>query len=326
MKRFILRTIKIIINPIILIFILYVCLDPCHVIWDFGKYPEFEARNAAFKSYKLLTFQDSIPYNSFIVGSSRSLNWPWEEWEKYLDSTAMAFHLDQSADGNYRALERLQYVYANVERVENVLLIVDHEFLQETTPPDVIQYRNPWQMKMKKDYFAFQLAALKHFLSEKGLKEFFRIGEDYRFILPIYTDERREVHCIGREWAIECDPQYYYSNLARQHIDYYKFPLRDSVEHVGEPVLMEENVRLLSEIHQLFVNGNTNYKIVVSPLYDQLKLNPQDKEKLDSIFGKHNVFDFSGINEFTKDSLNYYEASHYRPHVAKRLLEIIYTQ
>jgi hypothetical protein len=64
----------------------------------------------------------------------------------------------------------------------------------------------------------------------------------------------------------------------------------------------------------------------VSPLYDQLKLNPQDKEKLDSIFGKHNVFDFSGINEFTKDSLNYYEASHYRPHVAKRLLEIIYTQ
>lgn len=325
MKRFILRTIRII-SPIILIFSLYVCLDPCHVIWDFGKYPDFKAKNAAFNSYKLLTFQDSIPYNSFIVGSSRSENWPWEEWEKYLDSTAMAFHLNQSADGIYRAHERLQYVYANVEKVENVLLIVDHAFLQETTPLDDIQFRNPWQMKKRNDYFTFQLAALKHFFSKEGLKEYFRLGEDYKFILPSYTDERSEPHYIGKEWAIECNPQYYYSHLARQHTDLYKFPLRDSVEHIGEPVLMEENVRILSEIHQLFIDGNTDYKIVVSPLYDQIKLNQQDKEQLDSIFGKNNVFDFSGINEFTKDSLNYYEASHYRPLVAKRLLEIIYTQ
>lgn len=167
MKRFILKTFRFI-SPAIIILILYLFLDPCHVIWKFGKYPEFKATNAAFNSYKLLTYYDSIPYNSFIVGSSRSLYWPWKEWEKYLDSTSRAFHLDQSGDGVYRSLERLQYVYANVKNVENVLLIVDHEFLGETAPPENIQFRNPWQMKQKKDYFAFQVAAMKYFYRKKG--------------------------------------------------------------------------------------------------------------------------------------------------------------
>lgn len=158
------------------------------------------------------------------------------------------------------------------------------------------------------------------------MKACFRLGEDYKYILPSYYDDRHESHQIGREWAIEYDPQYYYTNLARQHNPYYKFPHRDSIERIREPILEEKSVRLLSDIHRLFVRGNTNYKIVVSPLYDQIKLNPHDKKKLDSIFGENNVFDFSGINEFTKDSLNYYEASHYRPHVAKRLYKIIYTK
>ena len=324
MKKLILKTFGFL-SPLIGVLLMYIYIDPCHVIWDFGEYPNYKARNAAFNSYKTLTAHDTIPYNSFIVGSSRSLNWPWKEWEKYLDSTAMAFHLDHSGDGNYRALERLQYVYRNVKEVKYVLLIVDHEFLSETSHPEDIQFRNPWQMRPQKDYFAFQWAALKFSFSIEGIQSYFRMGEDYKFILPTYTDERREVYYIGKEWAIKCDPIYYYENLARQHNDYYRFPKRDTIEQIGEPILMEENVRLLSEIHDLFVNGGTDYKVVVSPLYDQLKLNPYDKIKLDSIFGNENVFDFSGINEFTKDSLNYYEASHYRPCVSEQLLKVIYS-
>ena len=40
--------------------------------------------------------------------------------------------------------------------------------------------------------------------------------------------------------------------------------------------------------------------------------------------GEENVFDFSGVNEFTNEMTNYYETSHYRPKVCKELLRIIY--
>lgn len=324
MKRYIVK-IAVFVCPLLILSGLYVLIDPWCVIWNFGEYPDYKAKNSALNSYLLLTAHDSIPYNSFIVGSSRSWHWPWAEWEKHLDSTAVAFHLDQSSDGIDKALERLQFVYDNVQRVQNVLLIADHHFLSNTTPHEGIQYRNPWQMKRKKDYFAFQMAALRDFLTKEGMTCYFRLGEEYRFVLPAYYDERHEPHFIGKEWAIQCDPEYYYTHLALQHIDAYRFPRRDTIEAVGEPVLREENVRLLNEMHDLFVKGKTDYKIVISPLYDQLKLNPQDKEKLDSIFGEDNVYDFSGINEFTQDSLNYYEASHYRPCLSKRLLDIIYS-
>ena len=55
-----------------------------------------------------------------------------------------------------------------------------------------------------------------------------------------------------------------------------------------------------------------------------MKLNESDLIYLKDTFGEDNVFDFSGINEFTNDYRNYYEISHYRPHVARKILEIVY--
>jgi len=54
------------------------------------------------------------------------------------------------------------------------------------------------------------------------------------------------------------------------------------------------------------------------------KLSVDDVEKLQNVFGRNNVYDFSGHNLFTKDYNNYYETSHYRPSVAADILSIIY--
>ena len=70
--------------------------------------------------------------------------------------------------------------------------------------------------------------------------------------------------------------------------------------------------------------NKTNYRIIISPLYNQIKLNNQDLDYLKQLFGKDNVFDFSGINKFTKDYNNYYESSHYRPHIAREIMQLIY--
>jgi hypothetical protein len=90
------------------------------------------------------------------------------------------------------------------------------------------------------------------------------------------------------------------------------------------PCIDDKQIMFLAEIKNIFHKHKTNYKIIINPLYDQIGLNPDDLEYLCELFGKENVFDFSGINEFTNDYRNYYEPSHYRPHVARKIMEKIY--
>lgn len=321
MKRFIIRTFFILL-PIWAIPVTYVICDPLRVIWEYDDYTQIPAKNIAYNLYKTMTRNDSLLFNSFIVGSSRSGNWHWREWEKHLDSSACSYHLESSGDGIYNAWERITYVYNNFANVNNMLLIIDHNWLEKDNPLTGIQYRTPWQMRENRDYLAFQKDAFMYYFSMKGFIEHYRLGPENRFVLPFYGDNRGERHFIGREVAITTNPQYFYANLIKPQMRFYP---RDSIEQIGDPVITKRGIELLTQIHDLFIQGNTNYKIVISPLFDQIKLNPQDKNILDSIFGSENVHDYSGINKYTSDTLNYYENSHYRPRVATAIMNEIYT-
>lgn len=89
----------------------------------------------------------------------------------------------------------------------------------------------------------------------------------------------------------------------------------------GERFLWETQTELLKEIDQICRKHNTSVKIIISPDYNQISINPADVEILKDIFGYENVFDFSGINEYTNDIHNYYERGHYRPILGARLLQ-----
>ena len=45
---------------------------------------------------------------------------------------------------------------------------------------------------------------------------------------------------------------------------------------------------------------------------------------LTKIFGTENVFDFSGINEYTQDYVNFYDINHYRSDIAKDIVRVLY--
>ncbi len=320
MKRFLVKILLYFV-PLWVSLILYIILDPWKVIWNYDNYTDIKV-NAGYRSYKLLTANDSIPYNSFIIGSSRSQQYPIKEWEYLIaDSSMIGFHLDQSGDCIYGALERLEYVYKCLPEVRHVLLIIDHDFLSGVTSPKGAQFCTPWQMTNANDFFKFQLTCFRFLFTKNGLELLFDFGEG-KTLLPYYFDERNEPHLVGKEWALACDPEYYYSHLILQ--DDYKLYPRDTIEKTGEITITPKCIELLSQMQILFVNNQTEYKIVVSPLFDQIKLNLVDKHTLDSIFGSENVYDYSGINVYTNDTLNYYESSHYRPKLAKQIMQDIY--
>ena len=80
---------------------------------------------------------------------------------------------------------------------------------------------------------------------------------------------------------------------------------------------------MIQEICRIFQENNTEYKIIVSPLYEQVKFSNHDLSILRKNFGP-NLFDFSGNNDFTKSKFNFYEKSHYRKEIADKILEIVY--
>lgn len=85
----------------------------------------------------------------------------------------------------------------------------------------------------------------------------------------------------------------------------------------------EENS--LIQIEKLFRKHATNYFVVITPLYDQLKFSKNDNEILTKIFGNR-LFDFSGINEYTKNEYNYPDRIHFQSYVSKCIIDSIIKQ
>ena len=73
-----------------------------------------------------------------------------------------------------------------------------------------------------------------------------------------------------------------------------QFYQRPAEEAEEKPVIDEKAYKLLKEIYESLDKNKTSYKVIINPLYDQIKLNRKDLETLKSIFGPENVFDFSG--------------------------------
>ena len=111
--------------------------------------------------------------------------------------------------------------------------------------------------------------------------------------------------------------------------NYYKtksdlFYKRSNTLIYSDPVISYGQLELLGNIFNILKVHNSEYKVIISPLYNQKKIAIEDLEHLREIFGEKHVFDFSGINKFTSDYKNYYEDSHYRPIVANEILKFLY--
>ena len=115
--------------------------------------------------------------------------------------------------------------------------------------------------------------------------------------------------------------------LKKDSLAYYKndwFPYKPENPKVYEESIREHHLKDLELISEAFKRNKTNYKVIIAPLYDQRAYNSKDKAILEKYFGKNNVFDYAGKNELTNYLGNYYEGSHFKPVVGKKIMEEIY--
>lgn len=314
----------------------YILLDPFKVIWHYDNYqPEKEGEGMVPLSQDYVSstnfdnHYDEYHYDSYIFGNSRSRCWEVDEWKKYIGDSASCYHFDAHGERLIAMKKKIEYVGEKSREMKNVLIILDTQLLSAITyntaghifmiTPKLVNYENfiDFHISHFKSFFhpKFLYAYLNYKVTKKVKPtlfngDFISVAEHYD---PITNENLRTV----KEKEIKNGT--YYTNRIMERFRNGQFP--DSVSPV---VIKSQQKEMLSDIHEVLKKRQSNYKIVINPMYDQIKINPRDVQVLDSIFGDQNVYDFSGVNQYTKDYRDYYETAHYRIHIAKQLLKEVY--
>ena len=264
-------------------------------------------------------------YDSFIFGSSRSCSHTSKDWAKYLSKNNVPFSFgawNESAEGIYRRLRLIDSLHQPI-RNAFILFDVDRTF----EPGDGITWDhylitgksrynyniNNYLVYLKDPRLVLTSVDYSLFHQQRGyMKDF--VGMKPGDLDPINNDWEP-----NSEQKILADSANYYRNSA------YKFYERPAIQQISKKQIDAPKEDYLKKIYALLLKHHTKYRIVIAPLYDQVKMNPTDMQIITRIFGPSNVFDFSGINGITNDKTNYNsDVIHYRKKVGKRIFKIIY--
>ena len=333
MKKFLFKSALFIVPFTILPLIIYLIIDPFKVLHSYSGEQE-----TSTEAYQMLTNRDyqstelfvanykKYNYDSYIFGNSRSFFYRVTTWNKLTGGNG--YHFNASGEGLFGVERKLDFINKLNRPVKNALIIIDYELLSITTnrsghlfikdPVTSGESVLAFHYEMFKGFYPKgTVAFIDLYLTHKKKKYMEKFGIRDNALKHDATTNQLTYSIYDNQ--IKTNPYAYYAS--KVHL-FYK---RDSVQRYSPPVISAEQIKLLVNIKQIFDANKTNCKIIVSPLYDQIKLNQADINYLNNLFGKENVFDFSGINTITSDYHNYYEASHYRSDICDSLLTIVYT-
>ncbi len=213
------------------------------------------------------------------------------------------------------------------DNIQNALIIIDTDSTFGPPLTDLFYVKHP--ILSKSSAFRFQYGFMATYFRNAFFFRYidYMIFHQFRPYMSDYiVKDEMQIHPVSNEFTFsdqanerQTDPEGYYQK--RKSIFYPRDMTR--LKQVKKEIT-NEYLGILNAIKSIFIKHQTDFKIIVSPLYDQNLLNKEDLLILYSIFGRDRVFDFSGTNKYTQDMKNYYETSHYTKEVGKDILITIY--
>jgi hypothetical protein len=334
MKKFI-KTILLFLIPFLILLAYYIVLDPFMVIKKYDKFYDSDSKGwvGLNRDYiSTTTFDNNYrkrQYNSFIFGNSRSLFYQVSDWKNHLTANSNCYHFDASRESLYGLYKKVKYIDSKNLKIKNALVILDYVTLSQEKPKAGHLYIISPLLENYSNILLFHLEFLKAFLSPKFLFAYFdfRISgkvKPYMKKGDLIDDRPMKYDITWNEIRFDVfedlisKGKYYNEERMKSFIK------KDTLQTISPVAITEKQKKILKEILDVFHKHKTDYKIIISPQYNQVKLNTRDLYFLIQLFGEKNVYDFSGKNKFTIDYHDYYERSHYRPHIAREIMTIIY--
>jgi hypothetical protein len=332
MRKFI-KSSFLFLSPFFIVITIYIALDPFMVIKKYDTFYNTDAKGCVGlnREYVSTTTFDwnykKEHYNSFIFGNSCSIFYQVADWKKNLKGDANCYHFDASGETLYALTKKVKYIDTKNIKIKNALLVIDDSTLAQDQPRTGHLVAVSPQLENNKNLFSFHYENFKAFIYPSFIYAYldFKLsGKVKPYMMNLIEDIPRVYDVNTNEFRLEKLEELirkgeFYTG-ARKKIFYQ----RDTIQKFSSCAIAENQKILLQEIFDVFNRHKTNYKIIINPLYSQIKLNNEDFKYLVQLFGQKNVFDFSGINKFTNDYNNYYETVHYRPHVAREIMALIY--
>ncbi|AWV97227.1 hypothetical protein [Arcticibacterium luteifluviistationis] len=329
-KQFILFLKKLLIfgSPMLLLVASYFVFDPFHVVRNYEAYPDnyLESYNRnRISTQVFLNNNEEQHYKSFVFGSSKSSVFYTEDWSKYIGDPN-PYHFDASNEIISGIANKVDFIDQQGNDLKNALVIFDGEtfnFSVDTANSIIHVQDYKWSGQ---NQFLYQLVFFKAFFKDMYFVKFFDklIFKKYRaYMYGAFENKHMLYTPVNNDFIF----QGYIDQLKEDSLAYYNrdlFYKRSAEELTADAGIKPYQVNYLNEMKAIFDKHNTKYKIVFGPNYDQKKVNPEDLAIVNEIFGEANVYDFTGQNELTNPLPNYYEIYHYKPTVARKVLEEIY--
>lgn len=318
-------------SPLMFVLGWFVIMNPYHVgAYEPGLYDNpFVHLNREMVCYEThQALQDSAHFNAYIFGSSRSQAYRCSDWAKHLPADAVPFHLDASAESITGTWQKIRYLDRTGADIRHALLIVDADFFNglgwNRQPPTF--HSHP--LGSSKSVLSYRFAYLRAFLTPEVLRAYFdyRLFGVYKPYMKVYTD-RPEYNAFLD--PVNCDLHYGLEDQIRSDsLSYYasrKWP-RPETERQGRAKPSRREIAMVTEIASIFATHGTDVHIVVSPTFNRFRLSEARLAMLQKYFGADRVHDFGGKNKWTEPLGNYYETTHYRPHLARAIMTEVYGQ
>ena len=319
--------------PFIALLAVYFLNDPFMVLKRYERYDKSPVLlNEGYAGWQMyMNNRDSITFDSFIMGNSCTMAYQCHEWEKYLDGgrAVRLFGNDESLAAICRKLQALD---ENGAEIKNLLLILDKESLSKDQIQNSYNYVLPPAVSGMSN-FSFQEKFCQAFFFPGFLFPYldYKMFHQYRPYMkgvinpydaikdPVTNDAINP-----REKMIRDEGEQYWETHKKEFQKTSDSNYRNGKYREDAQVLWKAQTALLQKIECICQLHKTSVKVIISPNYNQININPADIEILKNIFKEKNVFDFSGVNEYTNDIHNYYEKGHYRPILGAQLLQKVY--
>lgn len=335
MKKF-LKYILLFCIPILLHFAAYVIIDPFKVIKDYDveMYEDtasvFKTSDVMISTMRFIKQREKYHYDSFIFENSRSLNFKVKDWEKHISEPSSCFHF-WTSNGYIKSWhDKVLFIDEIGDTIKNALCVVDHDMLsvlerndKVSAEPPVLCHNNNWV-----DFHIANYKAFCNFMYMEAVVDYKIFGQ-YRPYMKKYIQPTPRPHSSD----LRTNEPYTNENEAKITAGtFYDKERLKSFQNAQKPgtfsehILTDKERLLIREIREVFDRHHTNYEIILGPQYDQIKLNDDTMNFLYETFGREHVHDFTGVNKWTSDYHNYYESSHYRPCVAKEIMDIVYNK
>lgn len=316
-------------SPLFVLIIGYFITDPFKVIRKYESYPDNFAKSLnrdRISTQIFLNNHQQYNYKSFIFGSSRSSVFYAREWGKHINDET-PYHFDASCETISGVATKLKFIEANGNKVDNVLFVFDRSLFnyeQDTLGSVFIQDYRVSGLQWWKYHTVF----INTYFSKGFFLAFYDnlITGNFRDYMRQFLEFRKINYTpIVNDFIFTS----YIEQIKKDSVAYYNQPnffyKRNKEKSLQPPAIKPYQLKYLAMIKESLKKNNTKYKIILGPTYDQAYFNQQDLAALIKYFGKENIYDFSGINEYTENIANYYEIYHYKPSVANDIMNKIYT-